>query len=383
MHTAKKNHNIIIMPTITADAFLEALNLPDRHPYIPSKDDTDTDSNIHEAHKDWSIADYFSSASWQMSSDSASIECEDISSSSTSTWTKFGVGVDASTDVCNSKNATSSTQLQQQSYVVSDFFQEIRPCLISMFHMQFILWAPLVLLYCLKKIYNVKKRDKGIHIPLPKATCSESPSKQKITQDEQKAESYYFFEKVMFWPFSSIFKVVDDNEKDNAKTKQEKPQYRRPRSDSTNSTDTYIQSSFIWSSEWLAYVVALIMTSFMMTDAMYVLEFGQNNLIALHLFVSLTAYRRLSTKMSVATFFSITAIALIVMINQDLELPTIEPGLYYDESNQFISNTVKEWPVDKRTYDDGRGTPWMLTGDIRTGLPFMVNNIPEQNYVRR
>ena len=25
----------------------------------------------------------------------------------------------------------------------------------------------------------------------------------------------------------------------------------------------------------------------------------------------------------------------------------------------------------------------MLNGDVRTGLPFMVNNIPEQKYVRR
>ena len=135
--------------------------------------------------------------------------------------------------------------------------------------------------------------------------------------------------------------------------------------------------------EWLAYLVALVLTALLANDSMYIMEFGQRNLFALHLFVITVSLKRFGTKISLATCIPITAIALYIMAYTDLDLPTIEPGLYHDEQNIYISNIVKKWAVDKRTYDDGRGTPWMLTGDIRTGLPFMVNNIPEQKYVRR
>ena len=120
-----------------------------------------------------------------------------------------------------------------------------------------------------------------------------------------------------------------------------------------------------------------------MNDALYVLEFSQNNLIALHLFIISVALKRFGSKVSVMTALPITIVALYIMAHQDLDLPTIQPGLYYDETNPLISEAVQGWPIDKYTYDDGRGTPWLMTGDVRTGIPFTIIKIPEQNYVRR
>jgi predicted alpha/beta-fold hydrolase len=57
----------------------------------------------------------------------------------------------------------------------------------------------------------------------------------------------------------------------------------------------------------------------------------------------------------------------------------IKPGLYYDETNPLINKTISLWPLEKRTY---QGTPWMYTGDARTGLPFFLQWVPNIEYKR-
>ena len=89
--------------------------------------------------------------------------------------------------------------------------------------------------------------------------------------------------------------------------------------------------------EWLAYLVALVLTALLANDSMYVNEFGQSKLLALHLFVITVSLKRFGTKISLATCIPITAIALYIMAYTDLDLPTIEPGLYHDEHNIYIS----------------------------------------------
>ena len=56
-----------------------------------------------------------------------------------------------------------------------------------------------------------------------------------------------------------------------------------------------------------------------------------------------------------------------------LDLPTIEPGLYYSH-NQLTSNIVRHWPSSNRDYDT-QSTPWCLTGDAKTGIPFLINKV--------
>ncbi|KAL7553012.1 hypothetical protein ACHAWF_016257 [Thalassiosira exigua] len=156
--------------------------------------------------------------------------------------------------------------------------------------------------------------------------------------------------------------------------------HRRKKSSGDN---TMSQGPFVLTSEWGVYVLALFFSAVVMNDAMYALAFPRSNLIAMHIFFIYLSMKRFGSKKAFKTTFPITAVAFYIMSGQQHDLPAIEPGLYYDETNRFISRVVKHWPVDKRTYDDGRGTPWMITGDTRTGLPFMVNKIPKLNFVRR
>lgn len=65
------------------------------------------------------------------------------------------------------------------------------------------------------------------------------------------------------------------------------------------------------------------------------------------------------------------------------EQVTISEGLYYDSSNPFIQSIVDHWPETYRTYSIANGaTPWMPSGDSRTGLPFLINHWPAPNWHR-
>lgn len=53
----------------------------------------------------------------------------------------------------------------------------------------------------------------------------------------------------------------------------------------------------------------------------------------------------------------------------------VSPGLYYNTDNPEIRLAIqKYWAPSKYTYD--RPTPWMPTGDARTGLPYFFNRVP-------
>jgi len=72
-----------------------------------------------------------------------------------------------------------------------------------------------------------------------------------------------------------------------------------------------------------------------------------------------------------------------------IDLPTIDGGLYHSgASNPLIASVVSHWPERSRTYsrldsDDGGGpTPYLVNGDMRTGIPFVLNGVEDQEYVR-
>ena len=56
----------------------------------------------------------------------------------------------------------------------------------------------------------------------------------------------------------------------------------------------------------------------------------------------------------------------------------IDEGLYYDTENSLVHKIVQHWPVKARTYSIENGaSPWMPTGDSRTGIPFLVHRSPD------
>lgn len=133
-----------------------------------------------------------------------------------------------------------------------------------------------------------------------------------------------------------------------------------------------------------ASIVALFCSMLMGTDAMYVLEYTRPPLVGLYFATTLVvAKRSRSRRAALSVILPLTVAMLLQIALCDLNPPTIQPGLYYDSNNPISAAIVNRWPVDKRTYDDGRGTPWLITGDSRTGIPFVVISLPEQKYVRR
>jgi len=77
---------------------------------------------------------------------------------------------------------------------------------------------------------------------------------------------------------------------------------------------------------------------------------------------------------------------LILCPEQTLaDIPQHEPGLYYDKTNDIMRAIVQHWPQNTRTYDSTylQKTPWTITGDSRTGIPFLVHSIvPRPRYHR-
>lgn len=73
---------------------------------------------------------------------------------------------------------------------------------------------------------------------------------------------------------------------------------------------------------------------------------------------------------------------LTVISDPGIDLPTIEPGFYHS-SNPLIQSIMKHWPESSRSYNISNGaTPYLVNGDQRTGIPFLVNKVEEQAYVR-
>ena len=67
----------------------------------------------------------------------------------------------------------------------------------------------------------------------------------------------------------------------------------------------------------------------------------------------------------------------------DVPPPTVKAGTYYNANNPFISSIIENWPETYRVYTPETGaTPYFLTGDVKTGIPFLINSSPEVAYRR-
>jgi hypothetical protein len=368
---------------ITADAFLEALNLPTEHPYIPYDASA---SDIPDA-PEWSITNYF--YSWK-DSPSSSPAAQDLPSSidcsSTFPMPSWAAKF-TSNNVCNSEVDSSPPAIAAGSNSTSadvSFLEEISPCLVAMFHMNLILWAPVVLLICLRRLMK-----KPLHRNQRRKTHADQQDGGESETNKQTASSKIF-------PSTTTRADQHLPVKTHAKTNQITHKGKKAKAiqdtlsffayptsvfSKTESQDEAAMSSP--TGGYFTYVVALFFSALVMTDPMYVFEFSQAALVMIHLLIITLGMKRLGAKIALYTALPVSAIAFYMIAHQDLNLPTFAPGLYYDESNSLVTTAVSKWPIDKRTYDDGRGTPWMMTGDTRTGLPFMFYKIPEIDFQRR
>ena len=372
---------------ITAEAFLEALNLPTDHPYIPH--DASADFDISSAPKEWSITQYF--FSWKDSPSTSPTAQHSTSSYECSTdfplpsWAakftgskecNFGVDAAAVPAIAAESNSASTNV---------GFLEEISPCLVALLHMNLILWAPIVLLICLRRLLTK---------PLPsnerrktytdRRKNGESEANKQTESSKTAPVTFPYLHAMNYLPAITKTNRTLHVGKKKLKLSQDTLSFfafpTNVFSRAESQDDAAMRSP---TGGYFTYIVGLFFSAFIMTDAMYVFEFSQPTLVVIHLLIITLGMKRLGAKVALYTALPVSIIAFYIMANQDLDLPTFSPGLYYDESNSLVSTAVSKWPKDKRTYDDGRGTPWMMTGDTRTGLPFMFYKIPDIDFQRR
>jgi predicted alpha/beta-fold hydrolase len=142
-------------------------------------------------------------------------------------------------------------------------------------------------------------------------------------------------------------------------------------------------------------VLTVASSAVVMTDTLYVLENGPLYGALLFLSATLVALQTcLRHQLSRAATIILTLVMLFgclvwdfenqqVVFGNKIDQVHIQEGLYYDNSNPFVSKIMQNWPESYRIYDKEHGASrWMPTGDSRTGIPFLINSLPNPEWKR-
>ncbi|GAX21596.1 hypothetical protein FisN_29Hh030 [Fistulifera solaris] len=122
----------------------------------------------------------------------------------------------------------------------------------------------------------------------------------------------------------------------------------------------------------LLYVWTVISAMVLWTDELYCLEMGPRYGATTFVAVVFLVWRSTSNRFLRCTLLGSVLITLFLVYDSTMVAPQFEEGLYYDTSH--ATPIVKQWPETFRKYTPA--TPWMPTGDARTGLPFLLNRAP-------
>ena len=139
---------------------------------------------------------------------------------------------------------------------------------------------------------------------------------------------------------------------------------------------------------WKLCVFGLVCSYIIATDLVYVLEYGYSfgfTFLLGHC-VLLTKYVIQEHKNYIQTCTKILLMLLVIMSyhstkqSNEKEIPTYQAGLYHSKDNSFITSIIKSWNVSKYSlYDTLQKTPYLITGDARTGIPFLINPVPNDD----
>ena len=145
----------------------------------------------------------------------------------------------------------------------------------------------------------------------------------------------------------------------------------------------------------LVCILSVASSLVLMTDTLYVLENGPYFgaiLFAVSILLSIRACLRynLSNVAIIISLLVLLASHLVwdyesnsISIGDKVEKVQIDEGLYFDPSNDMVQSLVENWPEKYRVYNKANGaTRWMPSGDSRTGLPFLLNKIPNVEWNR-
>jgi predicted alpha/beta-fold hydrolase len=122
----------------------------------------------------------------------------------------------------------------------------------------------------------------------------------------------------------------------------------------------------------LLYVWTVISAMVLWTDELYCLEMGPRYGATTFVAVVFLVWRSTSNRFLRCTLLGSVLITLFLVYDSTMVAPQFEEGLYYDTVRG--TPIVQQWPEPYRKYTPA--TPWMPTGDARTGLPFLLNRAP-------
>lgn len=154
-------------------------------------------------------------------------------------------------------------------------------------------------------------------------------------------------------------------------------------------------------------LVGVASSAVLLTDALYVQEYGRELGASLLVLIigslcllesngdSQGQGKDKITSIGIAAVMALTFLALLNDAFQgetSIDIPDIKPGLYFNHQNPSAVNIVDLWiksttadGVNSLNYDDAGSTKWLMTGDTRTGIPFLINadTVPGPRFVRR
>lgn len=122
-------------------------------------------------------------------------------------------------------------------------------------------------------------------------------------------------------------------------------------------------------------LVTIAAAVIIMTDELYLLEFGPRYGVTIVWAAAILAWRT-SVRISIIVVFLLCM--TLYYGPSSPETAVVPEGLYYDTTQPHAVRIVQRW--SNRTY--APATPWMPTGDARTGLPFLLNRAPTLTWHR-
>ena len=207
------------------------------------------------------------------------------------------------------------------------------------------------------------------------------------------------------------------------------------RSSATTTTTTTTTRATTKTTSKIALVISILGLSssiVIFTDSLYVYEYGRRFGLSLFILSSVLAIRcsasasssSVSTVLHRCTISVLIAVTIVIYLQSDgntimsaanmtrtpslllssssssfknplrqishpgIDMPIFNDGIYYSKSNILVRSIISHWPTHSRTYTttdgsgDGGATPYLVNGDQRTGIPFIINKVKNQEYIR-
>eukprot|EP00980_Cylindrotheca_fusiformis_P007364 scaffold1525_cov142-Cylindrotheca_fusiformis.AAC.164 len=131
----------------------------------------------------------------------------------------------------------------------------------------------------------------------------------------------------------------------------------------------------------LLYCSSIFASWILMTDDQYIIQFGRSLGFLLLIASLLISQTRLLFSQSI---YILAILSLLYPLHMDdpEEIASIQPGLYFSKNdNPLITRIVHDFQQQLPVYADV-ATPWMLSGDARTGLPYLLNSVASPKFHR-